>query len=69
MASDEMIFQYVSANLAFRLPWQIIKFRTLDKNDIFCTGLLKEYFHKTFVKITAVIAINANFHFSHYNSI
>ena len=31
MASVEMIFEYVFANLAFRLPWQPIKFRGLDK--------------------------------------
>ena len=31
MASVEMIFEYFFANLAFRLPWQPIKFRGLDK--------------------------------------
>ena len=29
-------------------------------------GLLQEHFSKTFVKISAVTEINANFHLSHY---
>ena len=31
-------------------------------------GLLQEHFCKTFVKISAVTEINANFHFSHCKS-
>ena len=31
-------------------------------------GLLQEHFSKTFVKISAVTEINANFHFFHYKS-
>ena len=45
------------ANLAFRLPWQPIKFIGLDKIHMFRgvrRGLLKERFCKTFVKISAV---------------
>ena len=42
------------ANLAFRLPWQSIKFIGLDKILVFGRGLLKDYFYKTFVKIFAV---------------
>ena len=52
--------------LAVRLPWQPIKFRGLDKNDMFDRGLLKEYSCKTFVKICSEIAINA--FFPHYKS-
>ena len=54
MASEEMFFEYLFANLAIRLPWQPIKFSGLDKIHIFGRGLLKEHFCKTFVKISAV---------------
>ena len=66
MASEEMIF---NRNLAFLLPWQPIKFRGLDKNNMFGEGLFKEHFCKTLVEISAVRAIKANFHFSHYKSV
>ena len=49
-----MIFESFLANLAFLLPWQPIKFSSLDKIHIFGRGLLKEQFYKTFVKISAV---------------
>ena len=51
MASEETIFFFIffSAFLAFRLPLQPIKFRGLDKTDMFGRGLLKEHFCKTFV--------------------
>ena len=65
MASEEMIFEYFFANLAFLLPWQSIKFSSLDKIHMVGRGLLKEHVCKTFVKISA---INAHFHFSHYKS-
>ena len=55
MASEEMILEYVFANLAFWLPWQPIKFRGFDKNAMFGSGLLKEHFCKTSVKISGVI--------------
>ena len=42
MASEE-IFEYFFPNSAFRLPWQLIKFRGLDKNGMFSRGLLKEH--------------------------
>ena len=42
------------ANLSFRLPWQSIKFRALDKIHMFGRGLLKEHLCKTFVKISAM---------------
>ena len=48
-----MIFYFFSS-LAFRLPWQPIKFSGLDKNAVFGRGLLKEHFYKTFVKISAM---------------
>ena len=35
-------------NLAFLLPWQPIKLRGLDKNDVFGRELLKEHFCKAF---------------------
>ena len=55
MASKKMIFKssYV-VNLAFRLPWQQIKFKELNKNDTFGRGQLNEHFCKTVVKISAV---------------
>ena len=53
MASDK-IFEYFPANLAFRLPWQPIKFSGLDKIHMVGRELLKEHFCKTFVKISAV---------------
>ena len=40
---------FVVANLVFRLPCQPIKFRRLNKNDMFGRGLLKEHFCKYFV--------------------
>ena len=52
MASEDVLF--VLANLAFRLPWQLIKFRGLDKIHIVGTELLKKHFCKTFVKIPSV---------------
>ena len=42
------------ANLAFPLPWQLIKFSGLDKIHMVGRGLLKEHFGKIFVKISAV---------------
>ena len=54
MASELMIFQIFFANLAFRLPWQPIKFTSLDKIDRVSRGLLQEHRNsvKTFVKIS-----------------
>ena len=54
MVSEEMIFEYFFANLAFLLPWQPIKFSGLDKIHMVGRGLLNEHFCKTFVKISAV---------------
>ena len=54
MASEAKIFEYLFANLAFRLPRQPIKFRDLDKIHMVGRGLLKEHFGKTFVKISAM---------------
>ena len=54
MASEEQIFEHFFANLAFRLPWQPIKFSGLDKIHTLGRGLLKEHFCKLFVKISAV---------------
>ena len=54
MASVEIIFEYILANLPLQLPWQPIKFSSLDKIYVFGRGLLKEHFCKTFVKISAV---------------
>ena len=49
-----MIFEYFFTNLAFWLPWQLIKFSGLNKIHMFGRGLLKEHFCKTFVKISTV---------------
>ena len=55
MASGEMIFFiFFFANITFQLPWQLIKFNSLDKIHMLHTGLLKEHFCKTFVKISTV---------------
>ena len=43
---DDFLF----GNLAFRLPWQPIKFRDLDKNNMFGRGLLEEHFYKILSK-------------------
>ena len=65
MASELMIFQNVFANLAFRLPWQPIKFTSLDKIDRVSRGLLQE--HRNSVKLLSKclrkIAMNDKFHF------
>ena len=68
MASEEMSFEYFFGNLAFRLPWQPLKFSGLDKIHMVGRGLFKEHFCKTFDKICSEIAIIANFHFSHYKN-
>ena len=54
MASEKKIFVYFFFNLVVRLSWQPIKISGLDKMDMVGRGLLKEYFCKTFVKISAV---------------
>ena len=69
--TSEMTVEYFFPNLAFWLHGNQSKFSGLDKIDRFGRGLLKEHFCKTLVKISAVmieIAINTNFHFSHYKS-
>ena len=67
MASELMIFQFFFANLAFQLPWQPIKFSSLDKIDRVSRGLLQE--HRNSVKLLSKylgeIAMNDKFHFSH----
>ena len=54
MASEEKISEYFLKNLAFRLPWQLIKFSGLDKIHMVRTGLLKEHICKKKIKISAV---------------
>ena len=68
MASEKKIFEYFFQNLAFWLPWQPIKISHFDKIHMVGRGLLQEHFCKSFVKISAVTEINANYHFSHYKS-
>ena len=46
--------EYFFANLSFRLPWQPIKFSSLDKIHMLHIRLLKEHFCKTSVKISTV---------------
>ena len=36
--------------LTFRLPWQLIKFSSLDLIHMVVRGLLKEHYCKSFVK-------------------
>ena len=54
--------------LTFHLPWQLIKFSSLDIIHIVVRGLLKEHYCKAFVKIPSQIEIKAYFHLSHYKS-
>ena len=54
MASEEMIFLYFFANLAFRLPWQAIKFSGLDKIHMVGRGILKKHIFTTCVELSAV---------------
>ena len=69
MASELMIFQKIFTNLAFRLPWQPIKFTSLDKIDRVSRGLLQE--HRNSVKLLSkhlrkiVMNDKFDFHFSH----
>ena len=46
MASEKKIFEYFFDNVAFRLPWQPIKIRDLDKIHMNRRGLLKKHFSK-----------------------
>ena len=50
-------------NLAFLLPWQPIKFRGMDKNN-----MSVKFLWNSCQNICSEIAIKANFHFSHYKS-
>ena len=62
-------FLYVFfANIKFRLPWQPIKFSGLDKIHMVGRGLLNEHSLNVCQNTCCEIAINANFHFSHYKS-
>ena len=54
--------------LTFRLPWQLIKFNSLDLIHMVVRGLLKEHYCEAFVKIPKVTEIKAYFYFSHYKS-
>ena len=70
MASEKIFlmfffFFFVVENLAFRLPWPPIKISDLDIIHLVGRELLKIHFSKTFVKISAVTEINANFQFSY----
>ena len=50
MASDVMIFEYFFVNLAFRLPWQPVRFSGMDKIHVVGKGLLQKQFCKFFSK-------------------
>ena len=52
--SEELIFEYVVANFPFWLPWEPIKLRGYNKNGMFGRWRFKEYFCKSFVKISAM---------------
>ena len=45
---------YVGDSLTFRLPWQLIKFSSLDLIHMVVRGLLKEHYCKAFVRISKV---------------
>ena len=49
-----LLRNFFPANLAFRLPWQAIKFSGLDRTRTFGRGLRKKHSCKTVVKISAV---------------
>ena len=53
--------------LTFHLPWQLIKFSSLDLIRMVVRGLLNEHYRRAFVKISQ-IEIKAYFHFPHYKS-
>ena len=44
MASEEMMFENLFANLAFLLPWHSIKFNNLDTIHLFDRGLTQGTF-------------------------
>ena len=48
---EEDFYIFIFKNLAFRSPWQSIKFSDLDKIHMNRRGLLKKHFCKTFVKM------------------
>ena len=58
MMSKEMIFYMYfflckfSILIVIRLPWQPIKFSSLDKIPMYGRGLLNKHFCKTFVKMS-----------------
>ena len=52
---DDFFYTFFT-NLAFQLPWQPIKFSSLDKIHMLHRELLKEHFCITFVNIPAPIA-------------
>ena len=54
--------------LTVRLPWQLIKFSSLDLIHMVVRGLLKKHYCKAFVKIPSQVEIKVYFHFSHYKS-
>ena len=70
MASEEMMFlnMFFFVNLVFRLPWQPIKLTGLDKIDIFVEDYSRNISVNVCQNICSEMAINANFHFSHYKS-
>ena len=49
--------------LTFRLPWQLIKFSSLDLIHRVVRGLLKKHYCKAFVKIPSQLEIKATFTF------
>ena len=60
MVSKKMMYVFLfwkfslSVAMATKKERQPMKFSSLDKIHIFATGLLKEHFCKTFVKVSAV---------------
>ena len=49
--SQNTVIVACKKKITFRLPWQLIKFNSLDLIHLVVTGLLKEHYCKAFVKI------------------
>lgn len=65
-ASVEMIFDFFSSNLAFRLPWQAINWAVWTKLVYLTTQ--RSFLLRFCQSNCSEIATNASFHFSHEKS-
>ena len=69
MISEEMIVEYIFASLAFRLPWQPIKFSGLEKFVCLVEDYPRNISKNLCPNICNEIEIKTYFHFSHNNSV